>query len=37
MNFILGKKYDTKLSDWDIDCIKEVKMGYGKLLRIIVY
>ncbi len=37
MKLVLGKKYDTKLSDWDIDRIKEVKMEYGKLSRVIVY
>lgn len=37
MKLILGKKYNTKLSDWDIDCIEEVEMEYGKLSRIIIY
>ena len=37
MKLFLGKKYDTKLSDWDIDCIKEVEIEYDKLFRVIIY
>ncbi len=37
MKLVSGKKYDTKLSDWDMDRIEEVEMEYGKLSRVIVY
>ena len=37
MKFVSGKKYNTKLSDWDINCIKEVKIEYNKLSKVIVY
>ena len=37
MKLVLRKKYNTKLSDWDIDCIKEVEIEYDKLLRVIIY
>ncbi len=37
MNLVLGKKYDTMLSDWDMDYIEEVEIEYGKLSRVIVY
>ena len=37
MQFVSGKKYDIKLSDWDMDYINEVEMEYGRLSRVIVY
>ena len=37
MKLVLDKKYDIKLSNWDMDHIKEVKIEYGKLSRVIVY
>lgn len=37
MKLVMDKKYDTKLSDWDMDYIKKVEMEYGKLSRVIVY
>lgn len=37
MKLVLSKKYDTKLSDWDMDCIKKVEIEYGKLSKVIIY
>ena len=37
MKLVFNKKYDTRLSDWDMDCIKEVKIEYGKLSRVVIY
>lgn len=37
MNLVLYKKYDTKLSDWDMNYIEKIEMRYGKLLRVIIY
>ena len=37
MKLVSNKKYNIKLSDWDINCIEEVEIEYGKLSRVIVY
>ena len=37
MKLVSSKKYDMRLNDRDMDCIKEVKIEYGKLSKIIVY
>lgn len=37
MKLILGKKNNTQLSNWDIDCINKVKMEHGKLSKVIIY
>ena len=37
MKLVSGKRYDTKLNDWDMDCIEEAEIEYGKLSKVIVY
>lgn len=37
IKFVFTNEQDTKLSDWNISCIEEVEIEYGKLLRVIVY
>lgn len=36
MKLVSSNEYDTKISDWDMNCIKEIKIEYGKLSIVIV-
>ena len=37
MKYVLGKKYNIKLNDWDMDCIEKVEIEFSKLSKVIVY